>query len=187
MPLERANVRVGPGLNYKIIDTWPLAKEVRVISKETKNWYRINYKNQRSALMHKTVITDRPIAINILENGWEKSEGEGGLPFMLAFKPYVRLKITSLSPDPITSLTLKMLIKEGRKVYSSDKFEVDVSEKRPLMPDRSIVRKITSTARKELLTRPDQAYVIIYGEVGDEGFEVYREFYLEREVVNEGG
>ncbi|GEM_PF-3350793 len=184
IPLEKAHVRAGPGLKFKIIDKWPLTQEVRVIEKETKNWYRINYKNTRSAFMHKSVITDKPISILIKKNGWEQTQGEG---WMLAFQPVVHFKLTNLSTSSIKSIRLKMVIKQGRKTFSKDTFKVEISREKRLKPDTSITGEIAGSAKQELLTRPDEAYVILYASVDEKDFERYREFYLTRKVVDEGG
>lgn len=183
--IEQANVRPAPNTNQKQIETLTLAKEVRVIEMVGKTgWYRINYNGQRSAFMHSSVITERPLAINIVKSGWEQTKGEG---WMLAFEPVVEIKLINLSTKPVSSIQVKMIIKQGSKTFSSDVFNIEMEKDKYLIPDELVVEKITGTVKQELLTRPDEAVVIIFAAVDNGEFFQYRQFYLTRQLVDEKG
>lgn len=185
--LEKVNIRSGPSTKTKILDKWTLTREVRVIEKAGKNWYRINFNNERSAYAHKSIISNRDLAVVIKKNGWDQVKGEG---WMLAFRPYVELKLANLSEKPIRSLRLRMVVRQGKNKLSDDTFKVKIPEKNPLLPDGAIIGETPATVRVELLTRPERATVTIYASINDGDFEHYREFDLNRDVVevkDEGG
>ena len=110
---------------------------------------------------------------------------------MLAFRPVVRFKLVNLSEKSFKSVRIRMVVKQGKKTLSDDKFTADISEKKPLKPDAHIIVETPAHVRVELLTAPESATVSLYVSIDGGDFELYRNFALNREALEvpaeEGG